>query len=793
MFLFYNIFALVSLLLSPSDFNPIVINDYLVENISEKTAIHIDSTGELLIQKLMDSTSAFPFKFKLNNEKGVYLPANPNILWLKVVLRNESLRGKSVFLEIQNPSISEIEYFVIQNNLLIKPPPEGSSKPFTKRRFKQRYNIQQIILDSESSATCYVKLQNENIPAYFSVMLYGEKGYLLHAQNDIVKSGVFYGILITLVFSALLLFLIDVNRSSLISFLFYTVSTLILLVNYDGIGFQYLFPNSVWIQHNIRFIMPYLMYASLLQLFMATFPELCKKNNFICGIAVLLTITSVITAIIRGFFNFGYLFDLLLTNLLAIVVLGLIISILVVGKLYSTKAGKIVTLAILAHLIFIAGVNSLYFPTGSSTGTIEMVIKISSLAHLLLLFAALVYQIGLYHHLVQNKSLMALKNLSNYKEKANIELEKTVRERTKALQEANIKLNQLIKHNKEITEQLFKQKEEIELKNRELELAFKKSSAQHIKLHKALLINVEQQKKLSETLEIIQEKNQKLEQKNEEINSQQEKIKEQNTLLEERARDITDSILYAERLQSAFFTPLEKVREIFPESFIFFKPKDILSGDIYWFDVLTDQNNRTLRLAAAIDCTGHGIPGALMSVIARDILSDAINNKHLSSPDDILNYMNEIIVNIFNKKNNINHVKDGMDMSLILVDYQSKTLHFAGARNPIWIISDSQLQIIKGHIHSVGTVDYDNELITFPKHSIQFKSGDMIFLFSDGFVDQFGGEKGLKFRHQRFSNLLLSITPKTIDEQLLHIEKTFQEWKQGYEQVDDVLVIGIRL
>ncbi len=307
-----------------------------------------------------------------------------------------------------------------------------------------------------------------------------------------------------------------------------------------------------------------------------------------------------------------------------------------------------------------------------------------------------------------------------------------------------------------------------------------------------MMLNVEQQNKLSASIELIQEKNIKLEQQNEEILSQQDKIREQNSLLEERNRNITDSILYAERIQNSFFPPESKVKEAFPKSFIYFRPKDILSGDIYWVDTLY-KDGKELKTIAAIDCTGHGIPGALMSIMARDAINEAIHHKNLTDPGQIIDCLNDIIINSLNKRGNINHVKDGMDMSMIVVDYDHNLLYFAGAKNPLYLVSEGTLHIQKGYIHSVGTLPNENEKISFPTHTFEFHKGDVIYLFSDGFADQFGGKNGNKFRYARFNDLLMEICNLQPLEQYFKLDQAFNEWKGNYEQVDDVLIIGIKL
>ena len=235
------------------------------------------------------------------------------------------------------------------------------------------------------------------------------------------------------------------------------------------------------------------------------------------------------------------------------------------------------------------------------------------------------------HSKTQKESIENLEMLNNIIEKQNILLENKVKERTLSIEEKNKELEQQIIQNKKITKALNDKHAALETANRELEKSFKSSSADHIRLQKAMMINKKQQVALQASLDEIREKNQTLEQQNEEILSQKNKIQEQNNLLEIKNRDITDSIQYAKRIQKSIIPPPTVLEKQFKDSFIFFRPKDQLSGDFYWFETIF-VNNSPCHIISAIDCTGHGVPGALMSIIARDSLHDAIHGKGLSDP-----------------------------------------------------------------------------------------------------------------------------------------------------------------
>lgn len=263
-------------------------------------------------------------------------------------------------------------------------------------------------------------------------------------------------------------------------------------------------------------------------------------------------------------------------------------------------------------------------------------------------------------------------------------------------------------------------------------------------------------------------------------------IESQKTLVEEKNKDITDSINYAKRIQEAILPSMELKNILFPSSFVFFQPRDIVSGDFFWF-----AEKKGKKIIAAVDCTGHGVPGAFMSMIGTAFLNEIVNGKDIVTPSKILDNLRErIIVSL--KQNVIGgENRDGMDIGLICFDENNSTVEFAGANNPLWIISDGKLTEIKGTKQPIGF--YEGPLMPFSQHSIKLKKGDTLFLLTDGFADQFGGPKGKKFKYSQLQNLLLAEQNETMPKLEEKLRITFQEWKGHLEQIDDVLLIGIRV
>ena len=259
--------------------------------------------------------------------------------------------------------------------------------------------------------------------------------------------------------------------------------------------------------------------------------------------------------------------------------------------------------------------------------------------------------------------------------------------------------------------------------------------------------------------------------------------------LREKNKDITDSIQYANRIQQSILPSEKAIKELLPESFILYKPKDIVSGDFYW---LSGIENNSKIIAAAVDCTGHGVPGALLTIVGNDLLNHIINEMHISNPKTILKEMNEGIINRF-AMNNDKYSRDGMDMAVVTIDKTSSdfSLTFSGAYNPLYLIRDNELIEMAPIRYSIGSIPMgQNETII--DHTIGIKKGDMVYIFSDGYADQLSSKTGKKFMKGRFKQLLIDVHKKPLAEQKSILEQTHINWRGTTFQTDDMLVMGFR-
>ncbi len=265
-------------------------------------------------------------------------------------------------------------------------------------------------------------------------------------------------------------------------------------------------------------------------------------------------------------------------------------------------------------------------------------------------------------------------------------------------------------------------------------------------------------------------------------------IEEKNKIVEEKNKDITDSIRYAKRLQTAILKPENTFNNYFRDGFILFKPKDIVSGDFYWFEKFGN-----LSLVAAADCTGHGVPGAFMSIIGCNLLSQSVNEYAITQPAAILNSINKGLTKVLQQKRDSNDfVTDGMDIALCAFNPDTMMLEYSGAYNPMWLIRNYELKEISADKFPVGAF-VDSQERLFTRHELPVQQGDMIYIFSDGFADQFGGPAGKKFKYKQFQKTLLENHTKPCEEQKEALNTALINWMGSLEQVDDVLVIGIRI
>ncbi len=300
--------------------------------------------------------------------------------------------------------------------------------------------------------------------------------------------------------------------------------------------------------------------------------------------------------------------------------------------------------------------------------------------------------------------------------------------------------------------------------------------------------NEKLEKTVAERTIEITEKNTELEAQKEEIKSQRDLAEQQRDEITNQKKEIEDSILYAKRIQHAILPPDKLLNRLMPDSFILFKPRDIVSGDFYW---AAEKNNITYYAAA--DCTGHGVPGAFMSMLGISFLNDIIrtSQKELKA-SDVLDLLKAKVIEALHQTGEAQEAKDGMDIALCKIDKEKKFVEFAGAFNPLYIVRNNEIIIVEADRMPIGIYNYDDINQNFKTQTVKLQKGDTLYTFSDGYPDQFGGPRDKKFMIGRFKKTLLSIQDMPMKEQRQHLDDTIERWMSNYEQIDDIIVIGAK-
>jgi serine phosphatase RsbU (regulator of sigma subunit) len=260
-------------------------------------------------------------------------------------------------------------------------------------------------------------------------------------------------------------------------------------------------------------------------------------------------------------------------------------------------------------------------------------------------------------------------------------------------------------------------------------------------------------------------------------------------IVEEKNKEILDSILYAKRIQATILPPLNKIKQYFKESFVLYLPKDIVAGDFYWMETETDSDT---IFFAVCDCTGHGVPGAFVSVICSNALNKTVREFGIIKPSDILDKVSEIVsfdLSLNNEEDD--EIMDGMDISFCSFNYKTNILQWAGANNPFWLIKKTGEFIEKKA--DKQPIGKSNNRRPFTNHELQLENGDTFYLLSDGYADQFGGKDEIKFQRSKLKELLANIQQQPLNEQGITLMTTIKEWQGAIEQTDDICLVGIRI
>lgn len=606
-------------------------------------------------------------------------------IWLKITPSDEFSGLIEAVLEIKNPNLDLIMLSLVRGREVYHMKPAGDQFPYRMREIGHRYHQFSFPEDMQDLGYIYIYIDNIGDQLFIPIELgskveIDKRDYFLQYFN-----GIYFGILIFVFLLNLFLYFSLKERSNFY-YLFYILGLFILQLSLEGYGYEFLWPDSIYLANHAN---PICATFSILALLMFCREFLSLRSN-LPGIDRVMRFLSYFLIIL--FFlampnlKWMYKFSILSINSLALLLNIVIIPIAIYLWRKGYKAARFFTTAfvILVITVFIFILRN--FGAIPNNFFVEKSLQFGSATEVILLSLAIVDKFRLF----KDQAYDRLVEINDMKSRANVELERKVSERTRELRE---------------------QKEIVEVKNRE----------------------------------------------------------------------ITESIEYARRIQNGLLPSSKLFSSLYPKAFVLYLPKDIVSGDFYWIDQVGKR-----KYFAAVDCTGHGVPGAMVSVMGFNHLNRCLNEHNLHRPGEILDKLTSLMAGSFRKSELT--IYDGMDIALCCLDEESMTLEYAGANNPIYLVSGGVLIEYKATKQAIG---YSEEVKPFINEAIPVKKGDWIYVFSDGFADQFGGPKNKKFRYKDFKLLLESIHALSPAEQSAKLQNSFREWKGKGEQLDDVCVMGV--
>jgi serine phosphatase RsbU (regulator of sigma subunit) len=354
------------------------------------------------------------------------------------------------------------------------------------------------------------------------------------------------------------------------------------------------------------------------------------------------------------------------------------------------------------------------------------------------------------------------------------------------LQHDNMQLNEYIESQKAISQKNYENYESILTQANQQKSELEKAMSRLQETNEEMEM---QRSYLEATITELEQTLTRLQETNEEMEMQRSYLEETIKELDKINSNMAASINYARRIQKAMLPSFTHLQQYIPESFVLLKPKDVVSGDFYWYSIHGNQ-----VIVAAVDCTGHGVPGALMSIIGHSLLNKIVNVLKIFSPDRILYALNLSLNNMLNQDETNN--KDGMDLAICNIDLKNKTLEYAGAHNPLIMFQDGKMQIIKADRVSIGGWN-NHQTHHFTKHSFSLEKPTRLYMFSDGYADQFGGgntgSEPKRLGSGRFREILASLQEQPISQHSDLLQHALREWKMGYPQIDDILVMGLQI
>ena len=662
--------------------------------------------------------------------------------WYKIVLHNKISEDRSYLIDIW-PNDSVV-LFEIDSNIILVEKQSGQLIPGKEKDYPiWNSNYIKVNLKKNKKQTFYARVISEGSSAYPLVIVNALDHIIRMDRIDRFLLGSLYGMMLILALYYLILFFF-VKERSYIFYFFFIICFGLALINETGYGAELIWPDSSVFFERIENLFLGFTFSFFL-LFGATYMNFANfKNKWfritILNISIILIPILILT--VRNLFGVlhysrdKFTFDDILELISGIGALSAAILLIIPAIIRIRKGYKPALFFITANIIMllVVGLFGILSLKGRTASDVTQTIYDANL-HFAVIIQFLVFAFG---------------------------LGSKIRTAEKDKKEAQERIIEQLKENEKLKEKV----------NRELE-----------------------QKVRERTEQIIQQK--------EEIETQRDELKKQRDLLTVQKQEITDSINYAQKIQSAVLPPTEFLTEILPEHFVLFKPRDIVSGDFYWIRQI-----KNFTIVAAADCTGHGVPGAFMSMLGLTLLNEQVSKSKFDHAGELLDRLRKKVKETLKQKGKVLEQKEGMDMALAIINNDNLELQFAGAYNPLYIIrkktssppdgssnlitmesDEYYLLEIKADRQPIGI--YSDE-INFTTNYFQILENDTLYIFSDGFADQIGGPNSKKFMSRKFKEMLLHVQNKSMDKQKAILNQILEDWQGNLEQIDDILVFGIR-
>ncbi len=672
---------------------PIIIDDAFT---------HVE-IGKNHLRVLEDKSRTFTLTDVLKKENTFVIPPNdrPNFgytssaYWSTFTIQNSYDTGQLMNLVVDFPILDSLEFYILdEQNQLVKQVFTGDLVPFQTREMQVPNYAIELNFQPQQQLKVFLRIRTRGTLNY-AIHLWTPKTYAEQAHVADLGFGIYYGTMIVMLLYNLFIFL-TLREKSYLFYLFNICSVILFQLSFNGIGFQFLWPNlPAFNDINIPFFIAMLIFTSInfTREFLNTRSILPKWDKLFLGIMAYMALVMVLTFLIP------YRTVIKLSVFGGLPAIALVISVAFISLRKGFQPAKFFIVAWAVFIIGAALTALRAFGVLPPTFLTVYSIQIGSALEVVLLSLALADKINTLRRELAEKAI----------EKERIEREKEI-EKREYIEEQNAKLEYL-----------------------------------------------------------VEERTKKLAEKN---------------------KQITDSIRYAKRIQQAILPPKHLIQGAFPNSFIYFKPRDIVSGDFYWF---AEKNDKVI--VAAVDCTGHGVPGAFMSLIGNVLLNQIVIERNITTPATILDHLHlEVRQALKQSEEDDKGSKDGMDLALCVLHKKDDKLEFAGAHNSLFMITKGELIEIKGDKFGIGGA-FRGEDRAFTNHLIDLHQDETtVYLASDGYPDQFGGPKNMKFMSKRFKKMLIDISNyDNLRTQQLQLSRMMEEWQGKQKQTDDQLIIGFKV